>query len=169
MGFVYDTPARGGAFRNLTIVDNFTKLAPAIGAGFSLPGSRVARVLDWLKETHGLPETVIAGNGTEFVSKAMDSWAYKNNVALHFILPGKPNQNCTIESFNGRYRDEFLNQHVFQTLEEAQDLIESWRDDYICHRPHSSLNGLTPHEFILLWQAENQQPEADPKARKSYF
>jgi putative transposase len=169
MDFVYDVLANGRAFRSLTIVDNFTKQAPAIEADFSLPGARVARVLDWLKETHGLPETIIVDNGTEFVSKAMDEWAHKNNVALHFIQPGKPNQNCYIESFNGRYRDEFLNQHVFQTLEEAQDLIESWRDDYNRHRPHSSLDGLTPHEFILKWQTEKQKPEADPKAQISHF
>ncbi len=169
MDFVYDTLTSGRAFRSLTIVDNFTKLAPAIEADFSLPGARVARVLDWLRETHGLPETIIVDNGTEFVSRALDTWAHKNKVALHFIQPGKPNQNCYIESFNGRYRDEFLNQHVFQTLEEAQDLIEAWRDDYNRLRPHSSLKGLTPHEFTLAWQTQNQQPEADPKAQKLHL
>ena len=169
MDFVYDTLASGKAFRSLTIVDNFTKLAPAIEADFSLPGARVARVLEWLKDTHGLPELIIVDNGTEFVSRALDTWAHQNKVGLHFIQPGKPNQNCYIESFNGRYRDEFLNQHVFQTLEEAQDLIESWRDDYNRHRPHSSLDGQTPHEFILKWQSENQQRKADPIAQKTHF
>jgi putative transposase len=169
MDFVYDTLAAGRAFRSLTIVDNFTKLSPAIEADFSLPGTRVARVLDWLRETHGLPETIIVDNGTEFVSRALDTWAHENNVALHFIQPGKPNQNCYIESFNGRYRDEFLNQHIFNTLDQARDLIESWRDDYNRQRPHSSLGGLTPHEFTLKWMAENQQPETDPKTRKLHF
>jgi putative transposase len=169
MDFVYDTLATGRAFRSLTIVDNFTKLSPAIEADFSLPGTRVARVLDWLRETHGLPETIIVDNGTEFVSRALDTWAHENNVALHFIQPGKPNQNCYIENFNGRYRDEFLNQHIFNTLDQARDLIETWREDYNRQRPHSSLDGLTPHEFTLKWMAENQQPEANPKAQKLHF
>jgi putative transposase len=169
MDFVYDTLVSGRAIRCLTVVDNFNKFSPAIEVDFSLPGARVARILDFLKETHGLPEIITVDNGTEFVSKALDSWAYANGVKLHFIQPGKPVQNCYIESFNGKLRDECLNQHQFNTLEEAQDLIEDWRDDYNRARPHSSLNELTPLEFTRQWMAQNPQTEPDREPAKSHL
>jgi putative transposase len=147
MDFVHDRLDNGRPFKSLTIVDQFSKESPAVEVDFSLPGPRVVRVLDWISETRGLPEQIFVDNGPEFVSVALDRWAWDHKVRLHFIQPGKPIQNCYIESFNSRFRDECLNQHVFHTLEEAKDLIEVWRDDYNRLRPHTSLGGLTPVEF----------------------
>ena len=97
--------------------------------------------------TRGLPEVITVDNGPEFISKALDSWAYTNGVKLRFIQPGKPTQNAYIESFNGKFRDECLNEHVFVSLDDARKKIENWRLDYNAYRPHRSLNQLTPEEF----------------------
>lgn len=168
MDFVHDRLDDSRPFRSLTIVDQFTKESPAIEVDFSLPGPRVVRVLDWLAETRGLPEEIYIDNGPEFSGVALDRWAWKNQVRLHFIQPGKPIQNCYIESFNSRFRDECLNQHVFHHLAEARDLIEMWRDDYNRLRPHSSLNGLTPEEFARE-QIKVQAGEPNSKLAKSYL
>lgn len=148
MDFVTDSLWNGRRFRVLTIVDDFTKECPALEADHSLPGQRVARVLDRLALTRGLPELITVDNGPEFISKTMDAWAYANNVRLRFIDPGKPVQNCFIESFNGKFRDECLNDNLFTDLLDARKKIEAWRIDYNTVRPHSSLNDLTPEEFI---------------------
>lgn len=166
MDFVHDRLDDGRPFKCLTLVDQFSKEAPAIEVDFSLPGPRVVRVLDWLRETRGLPEEIVVDNGPEFVSVALDRWAWEKKVRLRFIQPGKPNQNCYIESFNGRFRDECLNQHVFQGLSQAKDLIEAWRQDYNSVRPHSSLDGLTPEEFARD-QAQKSSGELNPEPAKS--
>jgi putative transposase len=93
-------------------------------------------------------------NGPEFSGKALDEWAYRNHMRLHFIRPGKPTENGYIESFNGKFRDECLNEHRFSNLEEAKEIIENWRLDYNENRPHSSLNGLTPNEFAMTLNTE---------------
>ncbi|MHB8697297.1 MAG: integrase core domain-containing protein, partial [Sulfuricaulis sp.] len=95
--------------------------------------------------------------GPEFISKALDAWAYHHGVRLQFIRPGKPVENAYIESFNGKFRDECLNEHAFRTLEEVRYIIETWRCDYNRHRPHSSLGNLTPEEFAN--QDRVRQPE----------
>lgn len=147
MDFVSDSLWNGRRFRVLTIVDDLTRECPALEVDHSLPGQRVTRVLDRLAMTRGLPEVITVDNGPEFISKALDAWAYQNQVRLRFIQPGKPVQNAYIESFNGKLRDECLNENVFINLQDAKSKIETWRKDYNCVRPHSSLDNLTPEEF----------------------
>ena len=119
----------------------------ADASGTSLSGQRVARVLDQISQGRGLPEWVVTDNGPEFTSRALDHWAYERGVKQQFIEPGKPVQNAYIESFNGKIRDECLNEHWFTVLAEARTLIEHWRQDYNEQRPHSSLDNQTPREF----------------------
>lgn len=168
MDFVHDRLDDSRPFKTLNIVDQFTKESPAIEVDFSLPGPRVVRVLDWIRETRGLPEEIVVDNGPEFVSVALDRWAWEHKVKLRFIQPGKPIQNCYIESFNSRFRDECLNQHVFHNLAEAKDLIEEWRFDYNRVRPHTSLGGKSPEEFARE-QLQIQTGEPNPKPAKSYL
>ncbi|WP_407920188.1 IS3 family transposase [Geobacter pickeringii] len=147
MDFVSDSLWNGRRFRVLTIVDDLTKECPALEVDHSLPGLRVTRVLDRLASTRGLPKVITVDNGPEFISRAMDAWAYEKKVRLRFIQPGKPVQNAYIESFNGKLREECLNENVFIDLYDARKKIEAWRKDYNTFRPHSSLNNLTPEEF----------------------
>jgi len=147
MDFVQDQLADGRRFRTLTIVDSFTRECPALEVDTSIGGKRVARVLDRLAFLRGLPEAITIDNGPEFTSNALDEWAYRNNVKLDFIRPGKPIENAYIESFNGKFRDECLNDNWFLSLEDARKIIEAWRIDYNRHRPHSSLDNLTPMEY----------------------
>ena len=147
MDFLHDRLADGRRFRVLTMVDDYSRECPALVADTSLPGVRVVEVLDRLAETHGLPQRLTIDNGPEFAGSALDAWAYRRGVHLHFIEPGHPTQNAYVESFNGKVRDECLNEHWFSTLEEARGLLEAWRQDYNTVRPHSSLGDLTPAEF----------------------
>lgn len=147
MDFVRDTLGDGRVFRCFTLVDDCTRECPAIEVDFSLPGERVARVLDRVATVRGYPRAIVCDNGPEFVSAALDEWAHRHRVALDFIDPGKPVQNAFIESFNGTFRDECLNESWFVSLADAQRAIEAWRIDYECERPHSRLNDLTPSEF----------------------
>ena len=148
MDFVQDQLADGRRFRTLTIVDSFTRECPALEVDTSIGGKRVARVLDRLAFLRGLPEAITIDNGPEFTSNALDEWAYRNNVKLDFIRPGKPIENAYIESFNGKFRDECLNDNWFLSLHDARKTIEAWRIDYNRHRPHSSLDNLTPMEYV---------------------
>ena len=147
MDFIQDTLSTHRRFRALTVIDDYTRECLAIHVDTSIGGVRVSRVLEQLKETRGLPEAISVDNGPEFAGKALDAWAYMRGVKLDFIRPGKPVENCFIESFNGRFRDECLSEHWFETLEEARQLIETWRIDYNSVRPHSSLGNLAPEEF----------------------
>lgn len=147
MDFVMDSLWNGRRFRALTIVDDFSRESPAIEVDQSLSGLRVARVLDRLAEERGLPEVITVDNGPEFQSRALDHWAYQNGVRLQFIRPGKPIENAYIESFNGRFREECLNETIFMNLADARLKTERWRQDYNTRRPHSSLDGMTPVEF----------------------
>jgi len=149
MDFMSDALSNGTRFRTLNIVDDFSRECPAIEVDTSLTGTRVVRVLDRLKEARGLPRGIVVDNGPELISKALDEWAYRNGVRLHFIEPGKPVQNAFVESFNGKFRDECLNEHWFTSLSDARKTIEDWRIDYNNHRPHSSLGYLTPVEYAL--------------------
>ena len=159
LDFVGDALMNGRRFRALTIVDNFTRQSVTIEPAISITGERVTRILDRLRLTHGLPETMIVDNGPELTSKAMLAWSLDRRVHLHFIEPGKPVQNAYIESFNGRFRDECLNQHWFRDLHEARQIIEAWRKDYNRDRPHSSLKQMTPEQFKKAWESENMKPE----------
>jgi putative transposase len=147
MDFMSDTLASGRRFRCLTIVDDCTREVPAIGVDTSLPADRVIDLLDRLATTRGLPRAILVDNGPEFCSRAFDAWAYRHGITLQFIEPGKPTQNPFVESFNGTFRDECLNQHWFTSLTHARRVIEAWRQDYNAQRPHSSLRALTPTEF----------------------
>jgi putative transposase len=148
--FVSDALASGRRFRALTIADDFSREAPAIEVDTSLGGVRVTRVLDRLQQERGLPLRIRSDNGPEFISKAVEQWAYEHGVEWHFIEPGKPIENAYIESFNARFRDECLNENWFITLADARQKIEAWRQDYNQRRPHSSLGYRTPEEFRQL-------------------
>jgi putative transposase len=148
MDFVSDSLADGRRFRTLNVVDSFTREGLAIEVDTSLPGARVVRVLDAITAQRGrYPDEIIIDNGPEFISKVLDAWAYQHGVKLHFIRPGKPMENGHCESFNGRFREECLNQNWFLDLEDARRKIAAWLADYNAVRPHSSLDYLTPHEF----------------------
>jgi len=147
MDYTHDELASGRKFRTLNLMDGYTREALAIEVDTSLPGLRVVRVLERLRGWRGTPAAIQVDNGTEFTSRVVDQWAYQQGVALHFIERGKPTQNAFIESFNGKFRDECLNQNWFVDLRDAQDQIETWRVDYNTVRPHSSLRYLTPEEF----------------------
>lgn len=156
MDFVSDSLFNGRKFRVLTVVDDFSRECPVLEADHSLTGKRVSRVLDRMALTRGLPEVITVDNGPEFISKALDLWAFENKVKLRFIQPGKPVQNAYIESFNGKFREECLSEHVFVSLHSAQEIIESWRRDYNTNRPHSSLNNMTPEEFLAAFNRTQQ-------------
>jgi len=149
MDFVSDALFDGKKFRALTVVDNYSRECLAIYVGQSLKGADVVYVLNQIKMIRNIvPKKIQTDNGSEFISKEMDKWAYENKVTMHYSRPGKPTDNPFVESFNGSFRDECLNAHWFLSLKDAKDKIEAWRKDYNEYRPHSSLNQLTPSEFI---------------------
>jgi putative transposase len=146
--FVSNALENGRKIRCLTIVDDFSRECPAIEVDTSLPGLRVIRVLEQVAaECGGLPAAIVLDNGPEFAGQALDAWAYAKAITLAFIRPGKPVENAFVESFNGRFRDECLNEHWFTSLADARQITEGWRRDYNQTRPHSSLGDLTPTEF----------------------
>jgi len=157
MDFVRDTLASGRVFRALTLVDTCTRECLRIEVDVSLSGERVVRVLEQLRVTRGLPARISCDNGPEFRSRALDAWAYQHHVLLHFIQPGKPVQNAYIESFNGRLRQECLNQHWFLSLSDARRTIEQWRIAYNTARPHRGLAGRTPLEAAESFQTERHR------------
>ena len=117
----------------------------------------MVEVLDRLAAERGLPEVLVCDNGPEFTGQALDAWAYRRGVKIEFIRPGKPVENCFIESFNGSFRDECLNEHWFTSLADARRTIERWRRDYNRVRPHSSLDNLTPKEFVEQAESATRQ------------
>jgi len=145
--FVADQLGSGRRFRVLTIMDDFTRQWPLTIVDTSISGTRIVRALEELALAQPLPKAIVSDNGTEFTSGAFLSWAEKRGIELRFIQPGKPNQNAFVESFNGKFRLEFLNAHWFTTLEDARREIEAWRVDYNDVRPHSSLDEMPPAEF----------------------
>jgi putative transposase len=153
LDFVSDALAAGRRIRLLAILDVFTREALAIEVDTSLPGGRVARVLDQVVAQRGTPVEMVMDNGPELTGRALDQWAYQHEVRLHFIDPGKPVQNAFIESFNGRLRDECLNEHWFLSLADARQTVEAWRLDYNQSRPHSALGYRTPEAFRMAHTA----------------
>jgi putative transposase len=145
--FVMDTLSSGRRFRILTLVDDFTRECLGLVVDTSLTALRVMRELDRIIESRGCPRMIVSDNGTEFTSNTILAWQEELQIEWHYIAPGKPMQNGFVESFNGRLRDECLNEHLFANLNEARQIIEEWRIDYNTNRPHTSLNGLTPTEF----------------------
>jgi putative transposase len=147
MDFMTDQLFDGKRFRALTIVDNYSRKCHAIEVGQSLKGIDVVNVMNKITKQAGiLPERIQVDNGSEFISKEFDRWAYEHHVTLDYSRPGKPTDNPFIESFNGSLRDECLNTNWFLSLEDAKEKIESWRRDYNEYRPHISLQGLTPEQ-----------------------
>ena len=161
MDFVMDALASGRRLKCLTIVDDFTKEAIDIAVDHGISGLAVTRVLDRVAQFRPLPRALRTDQGPEFTCRALDQWAYQRGVTLKLIQPGKPMQNGYIESFNGKFRDECLNEHYFVTLAEARVRIASWRLDYNERRPHSTLGYLTPAEFAARCRA-NPPDSAKP-------
>jgi putative transposase len=148
LDFVHDFTQKGRRLRLLNVVDDFTRECLWIEVDTSLSGLRVTRVLEQLIQLRGRPQSLLMDNGPEFTGRALDQWAYQRQVGLQFIEPGKPMQNAYVESFNGKLRDECLNEHWFANMAEARGIVEDWRIDYNEVRPHSSLGNLTPAEFV---------------------
>jgi putative transposase len=149
MDFVSDSLFNGRRIRALTIVDNFSRECIAIHVDHSIKANRVVEVMQALNRFAGrIPQRIQVDNGAEFISKALDKWAYENKVVLDFSRPGKPTDNAYIESFNGSFRDECLNTHWFLSLDDAREKIETWRRDYNGFRPHSALENMTPEEYV---------------------
>lgn len=159
MDFVHDALSNGKKIRTFNIIDEYTRECLAIYVDYSIGGKKVVNILENLRKERGLPKVILSDNGTEFTSKAMDQWAYYHKQKHNFIEPGKPMQNGTCESFNGRLRDECLNEHWFTSLENARDIIEEWRVDYNEERPHGTLR-MTPIEFYkqAMQQKKMEQP-----------
>ena len=171
MDFVADALAGGRRFRVLNVVDDYTRETLAAEVDTSLGGERVKRVLERLRQSGRWPEWIVSDNGPEFTGKVMDQWAFGNGVRQQFITPGKPVENAYVESFNGKMRDECLNENWFVDLADAREKIEAWRRDYNQVRPHSALGYQTPAEFaargveigrgpVTASGVESQAPEA---------
>ena len=147
MDFVFDRVASGRALKCLAIVDDATHESVAVVPEHAIGGHHLTRLLDRLAWHRGLPSIIRTDNGKEFTGKAMLTWAHDRGITLRLIEPGKPNQNAYIESFNGRFRDECLNEHWFTSLDHARIVIEAWRREYNDERPKRGLNGLTPTQY----------------------
>ena len=151
LDFVSDAFTDGRRFRVLAVIDDYSRECLALVADTSLSGHRVTRELDAIIARRGKPRTLVSDNGTELTSVAILKWCQQTKVGWHYIAPGKPMQNGFVESFNGSFRDEWLNETLFSTLADARHHISLWKEDYNVNRPHSSLGNLTPREY-----AQNQ-------------
>jgi len=147
LDFVHDRLRTNRRFRVLAVGDDCTRENLALEADFAFSGERMTRVLDAIAALRGYPETIVMDNGPEMISLAMLRWAVDRGVRLHHIAPGKPIQNAFIESFNGRLRDECLNEHDFATLADVRQVLGDWRERYNVERPHKALDWKTPEEF----------------------
>jgi putative transposase len=147
LDFVSDAFVCGRRFRILAVIDDFSRECLALVADTSLSGTRVARELDAIVAERGKPLTVVSDNGTELTSTAILRWSQERRIDWHYITPGKPTQNAFVESFNGRLRDECLNETLFTSLAQARAVLVAWRDDYNMVRPHSKLGGMTPAQI----------------------
>jgi putative transposase len=152
LDFVHDQMTDGRRLRILAVVDDYTRECLALVADTSISGIRVARELDKIVAVRGRPGGIISDNGTELTSTAILAWSDRQKVAWHYIAPGKPVQNAFIESFNGRLRDELLNETLFRSLSHARVALDRWRRDYNAERPHSSLGWQTPLAFASACQ-----------------
>jgi putative transposase len=147
LDFTSDSLQWGRKFRTLNIIDDCTRESLRIEVAYGITGERMTRVLDEIARLRKYPESIVLDNGPEMRSHAMHHWASAHGIKLAFIQPGKPMQNGFIESFNGRFRDECLNEHRFRTIHEARNIIDAWQEHYNHRRPHSALDGLAPIEF----------------------
>jgi putative transposase len=158
LDFLSDALGDGRRFRILAVVDDFTRECLSLVADTSLPGPRVVRELEALANRRGRPLACVSDNGTELTSLAMLKWAQESRIEWHYITPGKPQQNAFIESFNGRLRDECLNETLFTSLSHARAVLAAWQRDYNTERPHSKLGWLTPAEFATRNARLKQRP-----------
>jgi putative transposase len=164
MDFVFDRIASGRTLKCLVIVDDATHEAVAIVPEHTIGGAHLTRILDGICYQRGKPATVRSDNGAEFTGKAMLTWAHRSGISLRLIEPGKPNQNAYVESFNGRLRDECLNEHWFTSLAHARAVIEVWRREYNEERPKKSLGGLTPAQYAKQLAVKAVTMPEDSKA-----
>ena len=160
LDFVADAFTDGRRFRVFTVVDDFTRECLALVADTSLSGVRVARELDAIIASRGKPCTVVSDNGTELTSMAMLRWGQEQQIEWHYIAPGKPQQNAFIESFNGRLRDECLNETLFTSLAHARAELANWKEDYNSVRPHSAIGYLPPAVYAKLSASRMQRDGA---------
>lgn len=158
LDFVSDQLTDGRRFRVLTVVDDCTRECLALVVDTSLSGLRVARELETLITSRGRPKMIVSDNGTEFTSNAILGFADRNHIDWHYIAPGKPMQNAFIESFNGRLRDELLNETLFPSLSYARAAVAGWRTDYNLNRPHSRLGWMTPTEYANTFNPRRDLP-----------
>lgn len=156
LDFVSDAFTDGHRFRVLAVVDDFTRECLCLVADTSLSGARLARELDDLISRRTKPKTIVSDNGTEMTSMAILKWCQQTHIDWHYIAPGKPMQNGFVESFNGSFRDECLNETLFSSLAQARAAIATWKEDYNRNRPHSSLGNITPNEFATKMTLEKQ-------------
>jgi putative transposase len=164
MDFVFDRIASGRTLKCLAIVDDATHEAVALVPEHTIGGDHLTRIMDGICSQRGKPTIIRTDNGPEFCGKAMLTWAHRNGVALRLIEPGKPNQNAYVESFNGRLRDECLNEHWFTSLAHARTVIETWRREYNEERPKKSLGGLTPAQYAKKLATKAVTMPGDSKA-----
>ena len=164
MDFVFDRVAGGRSVKCLTIVDDATHESVAIVPAHAMGGAQIARALDAIALSRPLPTIIRSDNGKEFIGRAMLNWAHHRGVQLKQIQPGKPQQNAYIESFNGRFRDECLNENWFVSLEHAKQIIEVWRQEYNRERPKKSLGGLTPAQFAKKLAEKSAKLTSDSNA-----
>lgn len=160
--FVEDRTMSGNRVRFLAVVDEYTRECLAIEAGRSMGGKEVIECLEWLFMVHGTPQYIRSDNGPEFVAKAVREWLEKEGCQTIYIEPGSPWENPYIESFNGKFRDECLNMELFRNVNEAQEIVNAWKEEYNERRPHSSLGNLTPKEFGGLLCEAAAMPSASP-------
>jgi putative transposase len=161
MDFMTDSLYHGRRFRLLTIVDHVTRESPALAVDYSFSGQQVAAVLERVAQSYGLPKVIFVGNGPEFISKALDVWAHRKGVKLVFSRPGTPTDTPCIEAFNGRFRQECLDQHWFTSLNDSRTTIETWRVKYNTVRPHTVLQNQTPAEYKATLLRSHQLAETD--------
>lgn len=164
MDFVFDRVASGRSLKCLVVVDDGTHESVAIVPEHAIGGNHLTRILDGICSQRGTPAVMRTDNGPEFTGKAMLNWAHRRGIALRLIEPGKPNQNAYVESFNGRLRDECLNEHWFVSLNHARTVIEAWRREYNEERPKKSLGGLTPAQYAKQLAA---RPSTMPEDSRS--
>ena len=156
LDFVNDAFTDGRRFRVLAVIDDYSRECLTLVADTSLSGMRVTRELNELIAKRGKPRTIVSDNGTELTSMAVLKWCQETGIEWHYIAPGKPMQNGFVESFNGSFRDECLNETLFSTLAEARTKITAWKGDYNTQRPHSSLGNMTPSEYAMKMTLEKQ-------------
>lgn len=156
LDFLSDAFTDGRRFRILAVVDDFSRECLALVPDTSLSGMRLTRELNAIIKQRGKPNTIVSDNGTEMTSMAVLKWCQETGVEWHYIAPGKPTQKAFVESFNGRFGDECLNETLFSDLRQARLAIHDWKEDYNQHRPHSALGNISPMEFINKIKLEKQ-------------